>query len=91
VKRNSETKKVAGFSLGIINLLGSLSRITWCDVLLQNRDKSVVCDEAVYLLELVRSLHLNPLRARVVADLEGLAKYADSGQVALVGTRCSYT
>ncbi len=54
---------------------------------LQNRYKSVVCDEAVYLLELVRSLHLHPLRARSVANLEGLAKYAYSGHVALGGTR----
>jgi hypothetical protein len=38
----------------------------------QNRYKSVVCDEEVYFLELVRYLHLNPLRARTVADLEGL-------------------
>ncbi len=53
----------------------------------QNRYKSVVCDEAVYFFALVRSLHLNPVRARVVADMEGLTKYADSGQVALVGTR----
>ena len=43
---------------------------------LQNRYKSVVCDEAVYCLALVRSLHLNPLRARSVADLEEVAKYA---------------
>ncbi|HEV8715380.1 MAG TPA: transposase [Candidatus Binatia bacterium] len=53
----------------------------------QNRYKSVVCDEEAYFLELVRYLHLNPLRARIVADLEGLAKYAYSGHVALVGTR----
>jgi len=54
---------------------------------LQNRYKSVVCDEAVSLLALVRSLHLNPLRARMVVALEGVATSADSGQVALVGTR----
>ena len=51
--------------------------------LLQNRYQSVVCDEAVYLLALVRSLHLKPLRARSVAALEGVAKCAYSGQVAL--------
>ena len=43
---------------------------------LQNRYKSVVCNEAVYCLELVRSLHLHPLRARSVADVEGVAQYA---------------
>jgi REP element-mobilizing transposase RayT len=54
---------------------------------LQNRYTSVVCDEAVYCLALVRSLHLKPVRARLVAALEGVAKYADSGHGALVGTR----
>jgi REP element-mobilizing transposase RayT len=46
---------------------------------LQNRYNSVVCDAAVYCLALVRSLHLHPVRARLVADLEGVAKYAASG------------
>jgi REP element-mobilizing transposase RayT len=50
---------------------------------LQNRYQSVVCDEAVYLLELVRSLHLHPVRARSVAALEGVAKCAYSGHGAL--------
>ena len=49
---------------------------------LQNRYKSVVCDEAIYLLELVRDLHLNPLRAQIVVDLEGLANSAYSGPAA---------
>ena len=34
--------------------------------LLQNRYKSIVCEEEPYFLELVRYLHLNPLRAGVV-------------------------
>lgn len=46
---------------------------------LQNRYKLVVCAEAVYFLELVHYLYLKPLRARIVADLEGLAQYAYSG------------
>ena len=33
---------------------------------LQNRYKSGVCDAVVYFLALVRYLHLNPLRARIV-------------------------
>ena len=53
--------------------------------LFQNRYKSVVCDEETYFLELVRYLHLNPLRARLVTDLAGLAEYAYSGHGALVG------
>ena len=34
--------------------------------LFQNRFKSIVCEEEAYFLELVRYLHLNPLRARLV-------------------------
>ncbi len=37
--------------------------------LFQNRYKSLVCDEDSYLLELVRYIHLIPLRAGMVADL----------------------
>jgi REP element-mobilizing transposase RayT len=38
--------------------------------LFQNRYKSVVCDEEVYFLALLCYLPLNPLRARIMADLE---------------------
>jgi REP element-mobilizing transposase RayT len=37
--------------------------------LFQNRYKSIVVEDDPYLLELVRYLHLNPLRAGVVPDL----------------------
>jgi REP-associated tyrosine transposase len=37
--------------------------------LFQNRYKSFLCEEEPYLLELVRYIHLNPLRARLVSDL----------------------
>jgi putative transposase len=39
------------------------------DHLFQNRYKSIACDEGAYLLELVRYIHLNPLRARIVVNL----------------------
>ena len=41
---------------------------------------SIVCQEDVYLKELVRYIHLNPLRAKLVSDMEGLIryKYADT-------------
>jgi putative transposase len=42
--------------------------------LFQNRDKSIVVEEEPYLLELVRYLHLNPLRAQVVPDLRALQR-----------------
>jgi REP element-mobilizing transposase RayT len=43
--------------------------------LFQNRYKSVVVEAEAYLLELVRYLHLNPLRAGVVPHLRALARY----------------
>ena len=55
--------------------------------LFQNRYKSIVCEEEAYLLELVRYLHLNPLRAGVVRDLQELERYPYSGHSALMGTR----
>jgi hypothetical protein len=36
--------------------------------LFQGRYKAIVCDKENYLLELVRYLHLNPVRARMVRD-----------------------
>jgi putative transposase len=42
--------------------------------LFQNRYKSIVVEEEPYLLELVRYVHLNPVRAGVVADLRALAR-----------------
>ena len=53
--------------------------------LFQNRYKSIVCQEDPYLLELVRYIHLNPLRAGLVRDLEGLDRYAWSGHGVLMG------
>jgi putative transposase len=53
--------------------------------LFQNRYKSIVCDEDQYLLELVRYIHLNPLRAGVVGTLEELDRYPWSGHSVLVG------
>jgi putative transposase len=38
--------------------------------LFQNRYKSILCQQDAYLLELVRYIHLNPLRAKLVKNLE---------------------
>jgi len=54
--------------------------------LFQNRYKSIVVEEDPYLLELVRYLHLNPLRAGVVPDLRALARYPWTGHSAVLGT-----
>ena len=53
--------------------------------LFQNRYKSIVCEEDPYLRELVRYLHLNPLRASVVKSMEELDRYRWSGHSVLVG------
>lgn len=55
--------------------------------LFQNRYKSIAVEEELYLLELVRYLHLNPLRAGVVKSLRDLDLYPYAGHAALVGTR----
>ena len=49
--------------------------------------KSVVCEEAPYLLELIRYIHLNPLRAGLVEDLKELDKYPWAGHSVLLGRR----
>jgi REP element-mobilizing transposase RayT len=55
--------------------------------LLQNRYKSIVCQEEAYLQELVRYIHLNPLRAGVVPDLAALNSYPYCGHSVLMGRR----
>jgi len=40
--------------------------------LFQNRYKSILCQEDAYLLELVRYIHLNPIRVGLVGDLTQL-------------------
>jgi len=52
--------------------------------LFQNRYKSILCQEEVYLKELVRYIHLNPLRAKIVDDLKQLDTYAFCGHSALM-------
>jgi putative transposase len=53
--------------------------------LFQNRYKSIVCEEDRYLLELVRYIHLNPIRSNVVQSLEELDEYRWSGHSAIIG------
>ena len=53
--------------------------------LFQNRYKSIVCDEDEYLLELVRYIHLNPLRAGLVTSIEQLDTYRWSGHSVIMG------
>jgi putative transposase len=53
--------------------------------LFQNRYRSIVCQEQDYLLELVRYIHLNPLREGLATSLEALDRYPWSGHAVLLG------
>jgi putative transposase len=51
----------------------------------QNRYKSILCQEDAYLLELVRYIHLNPVRAGIVGTLGELDRYPWTGHSAFLG------
>ncbi len=53
--------------------------------LFQNRYKSIVCDQDAYLLELIRYIHLNPIRAGVLAGLDELFSFPWSGHREILG------
>ncbi len=53
--------------------------------LFQNRYKSIICDEDAYFTELVRYIHLNPLRAKLVKSLDKLDRYRWSGHSVVMG------
>ena len=57
--------------------------------LFQNRYKSILCQEDAYLLELVRYIHLNPIRAGLVTDLKALDKYPFCGHAVIMGKKQS--
>lgn len=59
--------------------------------LFQNRFKSIICQDDLYLQELVRYIHLNPIRAKVVPDILALNGYEYSGHSVLMGRQeCSW-
>lgn len=55
--------------------------------LFQDRYKSILCQEDTYLLELVRYIHLNPVRVRQAAGLHQLDRYPYTGHSVLMGNR----
>ncbi|MFC1886825.1 transposase [Thermodesulfobacteriota bacterium] len=55
--------------------------------LFQNRYKSIVCQEDVYLRELVRYIHLNPIRGGIVSTVSELNGYGYSGHSVLMGRK----
>jgi len=55
--------------------------------LFQNRYKSILCQEDPYLLELVRYIHLNPLRATVVSNYNMLGRHPYCGHAVVLGNK----
>lgn len=55
--------------------------------LFQNRFRSIICQKEPYFLELVRYIHLNPVRAGMARTLKDLLGYEWSGHGVLMGRR----
>jgi putative transposase len=55
--------------------------------LFQNRYKSILCQEDKYLLALVRYIHLNPIRAKLVTNIKTLDKYPFCGHAVIMGKK----
>ena len=53
--------------------------------LFQNRYKSILCEYDAYFLELVRYIHLNPIRAGLVDDMPALKLYPYTGHGTILG------
>ncbi len=53
--------------------------------LFQNRFKSILCQEDAYFLQLVRYIHLNPIRAGLVKSIRSLNSYKYSGHAYILG------
>lgn len=53
--------------------------------LFQNRYKSIVCEEDRYFKELLRYIHLNPLRAKLIESVAQLDRYRWCGHSVLMG------
>ena len=55
--------------------------------LFENHYKSILCQEDPYLLELVRYIDLNPLRAQLVGSLSTLSGFPYCGHSGILGRR----
>jgi REP element-mobilizing transposase RayT len=55
--------------------------------LFENRYKSILCEEENYLLALIRYIHLNPVRAGIVATMSELDRYPWSGHSTILGKK----
>lgn len=54
----------------------------------QNRYTSILCEAQNYLLELIRYIHLNPVRAGMIDDLQDLDRYSWTGHAGIMGKHC---
>jgi putative transposase len=55
--------------------------------LFQNRYKSFLCEQDPYLLELVRYIHLNPIRSGAVKDMPALEEFPWCGHGVIMGRK----
>jgi REP element-mobilizing transposase RayT len=55
--------------------------------LFQNRYKSIVVEEDPYFLELLRYIHLNPVRAKLLDNISELDRFSYTGHSVLMGYR----
>lgn len=55
--------------------------------LYQNRYKSILCQEDIYFEALIRYIHLNPLKAKIISTINQLDKYPWTGHAAIVGSK----
>lgn len=55
--------------------------------LFQNRYKSIVVEDEAYFLELVRYIHLNPVRVGAVTSMDELESYPYTGHAVVLGKR----
>lgn len=53
--------------------------------LYQNRYKSILCQEDTYFQGLIRYIHLNPIKSKIVPDVSSLDKYPWCGHSTIVG------
>jgi len=51
----------------------------------EHRYQSILCEKETYLLELVRYVHLNPVKAEIVGSVEELSGYRWTGHMAMMG------
>lgn len=59
--------------------------------LFQNRYKSIICEEDIYFKELVRYIHLNPIRAGIVESISKLDRYKWCGHSTIMGhSKCDW-